>query len=109
MATAPDAAAHDCAAAMPLAGATTRSLSPWMTSSGGSGCASAGRSGSRRPPIAARADAAECAAPGATPECITSARKRSGCRVASSAAMPAPADRPAMPIAAGSTGYSRQA
>jgi len=49
-----------------------------------------------RPPcIAPSADMEECAVAGGTPECITTALKRSGWRAASKAAMLAPAEGPA--------------
>ena len=61
----------------------------------------------RRPCIAPSADMVECAVPGGMPECITTALKRSGCRVTSSAAMLAPAESPAIAMRVRSTGYSR--
>ena len=60
----------------------------------------------RRPRIAANADALDCATPGGTPECMTTALKRSGWRSATSAAMLAPADKPQMATRARSTRYS---
>ena len=62
----------------------------------------------RRPRIALSAVADEFARPGAIPECIATAQKRSGRRVDSSAAMPAPADSPAIAMRARSTGCVTQ-
>ncbi len=107
---APSCEAHSDAAFSPLLLATTWSVLPWITSKGGSNipAANAGSSGSGsaawRPRIAESADAVELAAPGAVPECIATAAKRAGLRVASKAAMLAPADRPTTTMRCGSTG-----
>jgi hypothetical protein len=57
--------------------------------------------------MAASAVAADSAVPGAAPECTATAQKRCGYIAAMSAAMPAPADRPATATRAGSTGCRR--
>ena len=69
------------------------------------GVALNGRVG-RRPRMALRAVKVVFAVPGATPECMTNALNRLGWRVTNRAAMLAPADRPAMAICLGSTGFS---
>ena len=97
--SAPAASAHARTAATPLLGATVLSTPPWITIKGGhdaaiaTGVASSGLV-VRWPCMAPSADRVECAVPGGMPECMTTALKRSGCRVTSSAAMLAPADKP---------------
>ncbi len=58
--------------------------------------------------MAPRAVADDCAAPGATPECMATALKRPGKCVAISTAMLAPADSPATATRSRSTGWNRQ-
>ncbi|MNT02501.1 hypothetical protein D3C72_1370020 [compost metagenome] len=88
-ACAPTAVAQTAALLMALLGATTASASPCSTSIGGSVVKTAaapmalptavtGIGGTCCPRMAPSAVADDFAAPGATPECMTTARKRFG-------------------------------